>query len=84
MLQSDDFSREKWEEVTWRIVSATYVSVYILSECLPPPMYYDWLIQSLEKASAVNIRMENAVGEEGSLLWKLSIRQANPDSRANP
>lgn len=83
MLQPEDFSRENWEEVTWRIVSVTYVSGYILSECLPPPMYFDWLMERMGRETAVNIRMENAVEETGSPLWKLTIRQkvGHPEAR---
>lgn len=75
MLQPDDFSREKWEEVTWRIVSVTYVRGFILSECLPPPMYFDWLMHRMRRVSTLSIRMENLSGESGSILWKLIIRQ---------
>lgn len=75
MLQPDDFSRENWEVVTWRIISVTYVSGYILSECLPPPMYFDWVMDRMGRVSPVNIRMESAFGEAGTPLWKLTIRQ---------
>ena len=84
MLQSEDFSRENWEAVTWRIVSVTYVSGYILSECLPPPMYFDWLQERMGQLSPVNIRLENTLGEEGTPLWKLTIRQTGAHSQKSP
>lgn len=84
MLKADDFSRENWEQVTWRIVSVTYVSGYILSECLPPAMYFDWLMARMGQESAVNIQIENAVGEPGSVHWKLTIRQAGGHAVSTP
>jgi hypothetical protein len=85
MLQPDDFSRENWEAITWRIVSVTYVTGYILSECLPPQMYFDWLMERMgrEVAVTIQLQMENTVGESGPPLWKLTIRQAGGPSAAS-
>lgn len=74
MLRSVDFERENWEAVSWKIVSSTYVSGFILSECLPPPMFLDWLMDRLGKTSEIDIRFENHMASEGSTVWKLTVR----------
>jgi|GEM_PF-2330747 hypothetical protein len=79
MLQPDDFNRDNWESVTWRIVSGTYVRGYMLSDCLPPQAYFEWVMDRMGLSGAGAIRIENAVGATGSPHWKLTFRQVDAE-----
>ena len=75
MLRLEDFYPHNWESVTWQIVSNTYVKGYILSECIPPTQYIQWVTQQLDLFSPGTIKIENTVSLKGEPLWKLTIRQ---------
>jgi hypothetical protein len=77
MLQTEDFYPRNWESVTWQIVSGTYVRGHILSACMPPPSYIEWVMESMNLMYPGAVQIENTVGEDGTLLWKLTIRQAD-------
>ena len=76
MLRIEDFSRDNWEAVTWRIVSGSYVRGFIMSECLPPPNYVEWAMERMQLTQPGTIRIENGLTEEGRSVWKISIREA--------
>jgi hypothetical protein len=77
MLQTEDFYPQNWESVTWQIISNTYVRGHILSRCLPPPTYIDWVTEKMNLFYPDSIRIISWVGEDGKLLWKVTIRQAD-------
>lgn len=79
MLQPEDFTRDNWESVTWRIVSGTYVRGYMLSACLPQQAYFEWVIERMGLQGGGTIRIENALGEAGSPQWKLAFRQVEAE-----
>lgn len=76
MLQAEDFYPVNWESVTWRIVSNTYVRGHVVSSCIPPPSYIDWVMKHLDLNYDGAINIVNAVADDGKPLWKLTIRQS--------
>lgn len=77
MLQVDDFNPQNWESVTWQIVSGTYVRGYKLSACIPPPKYFEWVIDQHRLTYPGAIMIENATDDGGTPIWRLTIRQAD-------
>lgn len=77
MLCMDDFEPKNWESVTWQIVSHTYVRGYMMSECIPPPSYLQWVSEHLNLNEPGMLHVQNARSGSGLRAWKVSIRQVN-------
>lgn len=73
----DDFERKNWESVTWQIVSHTYVRGYVMSECIPPTSYLQWVSEHLGLNDPGMVRIENSAAPSGRQAWKVSIKQVN-------